>query len=75
MSFWIKNMECNCRSTYVVHDDTVELVKTLLLHNEMDVLLRIASHPDVHLAPGRILPYDTRQEWGWAELPRSALMA
>jgi hypothetical protein len=47
VSYWVNEGCCRSHGTNV-ENDTTELLKTLLFHNEMDVLLRIASYPLVH---------------------------
>lgn len=65
-------MHCTCCSD--IYNDTVERLKTFLLHNEMDVLFRIAAHPDVHMEARWILsPWS--EEYGRSAIVRSALMA
>ncbi|KAH7397056.1 hypothetical protein DE146DRAFT_658515 [Phaeosphaeria sp. MPI-PUGE-AT-0046c] len=78
MSDWIavsRNTECHPGSIDLLTD---ELLRTLLLYGEMDVLFRIVAHPDVELgkvwAQGGRFAFDLGS-WGLAELKEAALLA
>jgi hypothetical protein len=76
LSYWVNEGWCRLHGTNI-ENDTTELLKTLVFHNEVDVLLRIASHPLVHQEYRFELPYvpnDDRQ-YGWGDIMRTALEA
>ncbi|KAH6664182.1 hypothetical protein B0J14DRAFT_493962, partial [Halenospora varia] len=79
MWYWIDYLKCTCCLSYhnsmKIHNDTVELTKTLLLYNEVEILLRIASQPDVDLQAAWSFPWDLGCGYGVSELIRSTLMA
>jgi hypothetical protein len=80
MSFWLSEIPChctmfNCCCDSLGHTDAVELTKTLLIHGEMDTLLRISAHPHVNLALLWDYPWICSDEFGWDELVRCALLS
>jgi hypothetical protein len=79
MKVWLNYIGCECcfggGGPIARHMETVELFKALLLHNQMDALLRIAAHSDSHLDQMWIVSccWDHEGE-GWVELVRRTLM-
>jgi hypothetical protein len=76
VSYWANEGCCRYHGTNV-ENDTTELLKTLIFHNEMDVLLRISSHPLVHQEYRFSLlgVHNDDKEYGWAEIMRTTLEA
>lgn len=78
MKTWIsvsQNTDCHPDSEDLLTD---ELLRTLILYGEMDVLFRIASHPDVCLpklwTQGGKFAFDLGC-WGLSEVKETALLA
>jgi hypothetical protein len=78
-SFLVENWRScprTCSSTRESHQDSVELIKMLIFHDEMEVLFRLCASPDFDLSLNWwSFPYDRSEDYGWAEIMRSALMA
>jgi hypothetical protein len=78
-SFLVENWRScrrTCNSILEYHHDSVELIKLLILHNEMSVLFKVCASPDFDLSRNWwSFPYDSPQDNGWAEGLRSALMS
>ncbi|KAJ5759131.1 hypothetical protein N7520_006287 [Penicillium odoratum] len=64
ISFWFNLMphrgEDNCRPLH----NTLEPIKVLLLHSEMDVLLRLASHHALNLGRAWERPFNEEKDYG-----------
>ncbi|KAJ4347361.1 uncharacterized protein N0V89_011302 [Didymosphaeria variabile] len=77
-SFFVENWRScrqTCSSTKEHHHDSIELLKMLILHNEMEPLFKLCASPDFDLSQNWwSFPYDIPQDYGWAEVMRSALM-
>ena len=79
MKVWLNYIGCDCcisgGGPIERHMETVELFKALLLHNQMDSLLWIASHPKSYLDQMWIVSccWDHEGE-GWVEMVRHTLM-
>ncbi|KAJ4297975.1 hypothetical protein N0V90_005874 [Kalmusia sp. IMI 367209] len=76
-SHWIQHLgEREINTSYPSIDvyNTVELLKTLILHGEMEPLLRLAVHPKVSLQPTWYFPWEMPQ-FGLADVKDSALLA
>jgi hypothetical protein len=63
----------DCKGGGYIHNNSVELTKTLLIHSELDILLRLVSHPELSLASGWTFSQESSYEFGWAELVRTTL--
>lgn len=81
MSFWLRGPFEGGRH-YRISDsnargyDALEFAKTLLLHGQLDILLRVSSHHDVNLDRGwQLQPHSGGEMIGFAELVRSTLMS
>ena len=73
MGYWINFSRCAyCCKTFE-YADFVNLTKTLLLHDQMSPLLRIAAHPETSLEQWYEFWPMPDSEKGWASVVRSAL--
>ncbi|KAF1951106.1 hypothetical protein CC80DRAFT_576179 [Byssothecium circinans] len=59
--------------------ECVELLKTLVVHGEVEPLLRLVSHPDINLAAIWSFPHiplsNKCREFGWADVKNCTLMS
>ena len=78
MNVWLNYKSCTCCGNnydYKGHWPTLTIFKSLILHDEMDTLLRINSHPDTRLVDYWLASCCWHHDgWGWLELVRKALM-
>jgi hypothetical protein len=82
MSFWISAVTHKCRLSEPFCNAAIELIKTLILWNELEPLFLVTAHPTLRQTPTRpgfdqwwTFPEDHPRDDGWCEVMRCALMA
>lgn len=76
ISTWIDgHQDCHAYRGRYVHKNAMELIVALLIHKELDPLLRIASHPEVNLDRAWSQGTDAGEQLGWSRVVDSALMS
>ncbi|KAF2256990.1 hypothetical protein BU26DRAFT_33308 [Trematosphaeria pertusa] len=75
LPYWLLNIRDDASYPKDEVLECVELLKTLVSYGEMEPLMRLASHPAVHLQTIWSFPYDRDIEHGWTDIKNCALMA
>jgi hypothetical protein len=82
MRFWVEDLDCertercgSCCCYANPHSDVLELTKTLLLYGEIETLLKITAHSEVHFQKKWNIPWACGGGWGIAELMRCTLLS
>ena len=75
LGHWLTVFRCARCCRRLEAGEVINLTKTMLLHDQMEPLLRIASHPEVWLDKFFVYPWEFNAsgQHGWAEVLHAAL--
>jgi hypothetical protein len=75
MSSWLEFMWIRTSSRTVLSYDQIEIIKVLILHNEMEAVLRLLAYPSVDLGPAWERWFDVEIDYGLKPLFYLPLMS